>query len=204
MSLLPNNQVKIDTSSAADRAVLASLIEAIDRDPPLQHKLQTKMIEIAAGVEWEPPQASQLGDEQAQQMLRKLSQIKGIDLVTAPSIVSRSGQQATIEIINEVIAPDANAPNEMKTHNVGVVIDTRLAPLGFGHQVDLNFTDTTGGVNSKTGFAEISEHAAITNKGYTGDTGTQVQVQTHPDGSRTLLLITPTLLDATGKPAREQ
>lgn len=53
------------------------------------------------------------GDAEVQMMMRGLSQKKGIDLMTAPSITARSGQKATIEVIREFIYPTEYDPPEL-------------------------------------------------------------------------------------------
>ena len=52
-------------------------------------------------------------DGQVQMILRGLSQKRGADVMTAPSIVSRSGERATIEIIREFIYPTEYEPPEL-------------------------------------------------------------------------------------------
>jgi len=52
-------------------------------------------------------------DGQVQMMMRGLSQKKGTDLMTAPSVTARSGQKATIEIIREFIYPTEYEPPEL-------------------------------------------------------------------------------------------
>lgn len=53
------------------------------------------------------------GDGQVQMIMRGLSQKKGADIMTAPSIVARSGEKATIEIIREFIYPTEYEPPEL-------------------------------------------------------------------------------------------
>lgn len=77
-----------------------------------------------------------------------------------------------------------------------------LQTLGLGHQLDVNLSDTSGDVDDATGEASITERVAIQSNGFSGDSATRVQVQTRPDGSRAVLLVTPTLIDPTGRPAR--
>jgi len=48
-------------------------------------------------------------------IMRGLSQKKGADLMTAPSVTARSGQKATIEIIREFIYPTEYEPPEIPT-----------------------------------------------------------------------------------------
>lgn len=57
-------------------------------------------------------------DAQVQLIMRGLSQKKGADIMTAPSIVARSGEKATIEIIREFIYPSEYEPPELP-NNVG-------------------------------------------------------------------------------------
>ena len=73
-------------------------------------------------------------DGQVQLILRGLSQKSGADVMTAPSIVSRSGERATIEIIREFIYPTEFEPPELPNN-----IDTGG-----------NFNDDGGGGGAST------------------------------------------------------
>jgi general secretion pathway protein D len=57
-------------------------------------------------------------DGQVQLVMRGLSQKKGVDIMARPSTVTRSGQQSTVEIIQEFIYPTEYEPPEIPT-NVG-------------------------------------------------------------------------------------
>ena len=48
----------------------------------------------------------------------------------------------------------------------------------------------------------INTHAAIADQTFSGDAKTIANVDTHPDGTRTVLLLTTTLIGHTGAPAR--
>lgn len=52
-------------------------------------------------------------DGQVQMIMRGLFQKKGADIMTAPSIMAKSGQKATIEIIREFIYPTEYEPPEL-------------------------------------------------------------------------------------------
>jgi hypothetical protein len=84
-----------------------------------------------------------------------------------------------------------------------VVLDANLQPLGFGHRLQSDLTVTAGEVDPATGRASIDRQAAISCDAFATDAGTVVKVQTHPDGSRTVLMVTPLLIDASGAPVRE-
>ena len=77
-------------------------------DGLLQEKLLTSSISPAIfGV------GGVLTDPQFQVVIRALNQKKGADLMTAPSVVTRSGQRAKIEIIREFIYPTEYDPPEI-------------------------------------------------------------------------------------------
>ncbi len=57
-------------------------------------------------------------DPQFQLVIRALSQKKGVDLMTAPSVTTRSGQRANIEVVREFIYPTEFNPPQIPT-NVG-------------------------------------------------------------------------------------
>lgn len=55
-------------------------------------------------------------DPQFAMMIRALSQRKGADLLSAPSVMARSGQRAKIEVIREFIYPTEYDPPEIPTN----------------------------------------------------------------------------------------
>ena len=191
--------VEIESITAADRAGLASLLGILEKEVPLQHKLETKIVQLPADMEWTEPDLSRLDDAAIQLVMRQLAQTKGVELMTAPSITARGGEDAKIEIVRELIAPLPGSTDEYETQNVGVVFDFTPNPLGFGHALDVNFTATSGDIDPVTGKVAITEDAHLEGSGFTGDQHTRLQVQTHPDGSRTVLMVTPSLVDATGR-----
>lgn len=52
-------------------------------------------------------------DPQFQVVIRALSQSKGVDLMSAPSVTTKSGSQATVEVIREFIYPTEFEPPEI-------------------------------------------------------------------------------------------
>ncbi|QIF05683.1 Amuc_1098 family type IV pilus outer membrane protein [Roseimicrobium sp. ORNL1] len=52
-------------------------------------------------------------DPQFQMVIRALSQKKGVDLMSAPSVTTRSGQRATVEVIREFIYPTEFDPPQI-------------------------------------------------------------------------------------------
>jgi general secretion pathway protein D len=63
-------------------------------------------------------------DPQFQVMIRALSQKKGVDLLSAPSVMARSGQRAKIEVIREFIYPTEYDPPEIPNQFGGSTVLT--------------------------------------------------------------------------------
>lgn len=77
---------------------------------------------VAAGADTVAPGilsvAGIFTDPQFGMVLRALSQRKGVDLMSAPSVTTKSGQRATIEVVREFIYPTEFDPPQIPT-NVG-------------------------------------------------------------------------------------
>ena len=71
----------------------------------------------------------------------------------------------------------------------GDVLRVNTSLVGWGHELQTAFTRTRGG------------RAEIHDRGYVSDSGTRLTVKTRPDGTRVVFAVTPTLIDATGRPA---
>ena len=79
-------------------------------------------------------------DPQFQVVLRALNQKKGVDLVSSPSVVSRSGQKAIVEIIRDFPYPSEFEPPEIPQDiNPGIVA---ISP-GFGNTSPRSTTPIT-------------------------------------------------------------
>lgn len=71
-----------------------------------------------------------IGNGTVQMLMRGLDQKKGVDLMAQPSVTTRSGQAASIYLVDEFIYPTEYEPPEIPT-SVGLVDD------GFGGVVDV-------------------------------------------------------------------
>lgn len=83
-----------------------------------------------------------LGADQATALLQKLSQQKGIDLMSAPSVTTKSGQKATVEVVREFIYPTEYEPAKQLGKDQPVIPTTPTAfemrPVGV--RMELNPT----------------------------------------------------------------
>lgn len=73
-------------------------------------------------------------DPQFQVVIRALNQKKGVDLMSAPSVTTKSGQRATVEVVREFIYPTEFEPPEI--------------PQDFGNTATTSTTFTTLGTSS--------------------------------------------------------
>jgi general secretion pathway protein D len=79
------------------------------------------------------------GDAELKMMMRGLSQRRGVDIMTAPSVTARSGKEASIEIVREFMYPteyDPPKPGESRNNNPlggggGAAIVTPATPTAF-------------------------------------------------------------------------
>lgn len=73
-----------------------------------------------------------MSDPQFQGVVRALDQKKGVDLAAQPSVVTRSGQKATVEIVRELIYPTEFDPPQIPTNvgsNLTNVVTGEVVPL---------------------------------------------------------------------------
>lgn len=79
------------------------------------------------------------GNQQIQSVLRGLSQKKGVDLMSAPSVTTKSGTRATMEVTREFIYPTEFDPPQLPQGNGGSV---SLTGSGGGNQIATPTTPT--------------------------------------------------------------
>jgi len=70
-------------------------------------------------------------NEQFQAVVRALNQKKGVDLLSAPNVTTKSGQRAVIEIIREFRYPTEFQPPQVPSGGNGVSAVTPTTPTGF-------------------------------------------------------------------------
>ena len=82
--------------------------------------------------------AGVMTDPQFQVVVRALNQQKGVDLLSAPRVTTKSGQKATVEIIQELIYPSQFQPPQI--------------PQTIGASTGVSLTGATGGGSSNGSF----------------------------------------------------
>jgi general secretion pathway protein D len=119
---------------------------------------------------------------QIQVIMRGLSQKKGADIMTAPSVVALPGQSATIEIIREFIYPTEYEPPELPNQVGG----------GIGGQ--------QGGIGGGGGGAGFPVTPATPSAFDTKNTGVTLEVEAQIDANDSIieLRFTPTIVEFEG------
>lgn len=113
-------------------------------------------------------------DGQVQMIMRGLSQKKGADVMTAPSIVARSGEKATIEIIREFIYPTEYEPPELP-NNVGA---TGIGSGGLGSSAVSTFPVTPA---TPTAFETRNTGVTLEVEPTLGDDGYTIDLRFAPE-----------------------
>jgi general secretion pathway protein D len=129
-------------------------------------------------------------DPQFQIVMRALSQKKGVDLLTAPSIVTRSGQRAKIEIIREFPYPtDFDPPQIPQTVGTGGITGGGLGGIGGG---------AGGGLSSVGGVPPVTPTTPVTFE--VRNTGVTMEVDPviADDGSSIDLNLAPEVVEFEG------
>jgi general secretion pathway protein D len=88
-------------------------------------------------------------------LIRSLSQQKGVDLMSAPRITARSGQQARLEIVREFVYPDEAEAGKQVTVNPSVTLAV-LPKMTADNQITL---DLSPQVTEFEGFAAPKKNA---------------------------------------------
>lgn len=200
VTLEASGKLKLETTSAADAAAISDLAKSISEQKPIQTKFVPKVVEIPTGVEWTPPDGSQMTDDQVQSFMREMSQKQGVELQTLPSISAQNGYTATVEMVREVSYPTDDSEKNFESHDVGKVLNIRGNLLGFGTEVGFGYSNTTVEMNPSSGKTPVFTRITTSDKGFSSDGGTRFVVLTNEDGSRTVILLNSTLIDATGSP----
>ncbi|YCM43534.1 Amuc_1098 family type IV pilus outer membrane protein [Verrucomicrobiaceae bacterium 227] len=117
---------------------------------------------------------------QVQMIMRGLSQKKGADIMTAPSVVALPGQPATIEIIREFIYPTEYEPPELPNQ--------------------VGSTGNDGGVGGGGGGAGFPVTPATPSAFDTKNTGVTLEVEANIDANDSIieLRFTPTIVEFEG------
>jgi hypothetical protein len=117
-----------------------------DNNNAKQVYLSTKWVELTVSRDNQIPVIGNLNavgpvltDPQFQVVLRALSQVKGADLLMAPSVTVKSGQRATVEVLREVPGKPSSKPDF-----AGVRSDVTATIKEDGYQIEVSISADMG------------------------------------------------------------
>lgn len=152
-------------------------------------QIKTSVMIALATESYQPPESSTLTNQELQQEMRKLSMLKGTDLLTMPAVTSRSGESALIDLTHEKPGPQSGT-----TDWTGVRVTTSSQPLGLGQESSFHFETRSDGGEP----VDIQQQMTLPEK-HSG-----VITQRLPDGKLMMVIPTTTLIDSRGMPLAEE
>ncbi len=109
-----------------------------------------------------------LTDAEMQELMRQLSQQKGVDLMSAPSVTTRPGQKAAVEVVREFIYPvefekdkDELKPVKFDMMPIGVIVDVEPS---FGSDGAIRLHPVASTVNEFLGFVTGGRENLVSKK----------------------------------------
>jgi type II secretory pathway component GspD/PulD (secretin) len=135
LSSLGNTKAAPPDPKAPQIYIAAKFVEVTRRDSdPSDGTSLPAPLDDARGA---PGPLGPLTDPQFQKVIRELSRQKGVDLMSAPGLTTRSGQQAKAEMINKFAYKDeAGKPATM---DLGIAL-TVLPRIKVGNELELDFS----------------------------------------------------------------
>ncbi len=123
---------------------------------PTQIEVEARFVEVLAldslinprGQKWEWPIRGIFNDEEFQLLWRDLHQKDWTDLLSAPRLTTISGQQAQIEVVNEVTYPiefdieeglERAKPTKRERRDVGIILNVTPTASEDGNVISLDF-----------------------------------------------------------------
>ena len=174
-SYLAASSTLLVKDNPANLEILSDLLDEVVNATPLQFRTTSKL--IASFSE------NLQSEAQLQVLFREVTQTKGADILTMPSILSEVGQSATVQMLQET-----------DTDWTGVRFQAEVARFGFGHQQSIDFESREDGVTPQE---KESAQFQITDVGPSDWSLTHTS-QTS-DGKNLYAVVSATLLDPSGK-----
>lgn len=150
----------------------------------VQGKTTTKIIAMDSETNLSVSGGETLSDTDLQLVMREISMVRGADLLALPSVVSRSGEVAKVEISG----PLAESLQDQSW--TGVRMASSSVPYGLGTQIEFACETSDGGEEPM----RIRERMTLPE----GSSG--VSVVSGKDGKTYVVMQGVTMIDATGRP----
>ncbi len=139
----------VATMNGRDHGVLSLLRQAVNGQASGTVSLSAKLIEKHSPSPWLIEEKI-MTEAEFQLWLRDMNQAPGTNLLTTPSVITRSGQRAKIEVAREFIPPSSEPPSDPPAPH-GLVID--LTPVLTGECVRVEADVTLSRLPEASGLA---------------------------------------------------
>jgi len=193
------SRIIVRSGNTFDHEILSNLIENAS-SPGKQFRFSTKTVALSPDVNIELPKFSPISADDLEHFMREVSSLPGVNISSLPSVVARNGEPAKVEIVRGLpTKPDSNT----KPLTAGITLDIESNRIGFGQDSSFHFQHTQFARPSKHSPPEeiVVEELLNSEQAVYGDNqDTSVMLETHPDGSRTLVLVTTSEIDTNDSP----
>lgn len=208
--ILRNSGLKIEVAekgkvtlvggTAREVARVHNLLAIMSNRKRMQHKIVTKLIELPAGFDPEIPELPAFSDSQYQVLMRRLAFTKGVEFTSLPSITGRSGEEATIQLMDRVSVPNPAGQGHSNSMEIGRTVTVNTSAAGLGNGLNFHYEHT--GLDPRTA-SGVSHLADVRSEGFLADQSVRIISTERQDGSKYLTVVGATLIDVTGRPISE-
>jgi hypothetical protein len=134
--------------------------------------------------------------------MHDVRQTPGARILAGPSRTTSNGEPATFEIYHGKLYPTESEEGDVE-RGLGNLLRLKGSALGFGNQLDINFTSQDLGAGPLQANNDgNADRIRIDDESFRTESGTKVIVHTRADGSKVLLVVTSTLTDPGGRPVQ--
>ena len=227
---VPSTSQLIVKNTVTQLKKVEEVLEEYFNRTPLQVYVTTKWVEINTDLSKGPAevlammdrktlpsdknQTLTLTDPQFQLVIRALAQRKGVDLLSGPSVTTRFGQKAIVEVVREIKGPpqfiDPAGSNflgirtdvevALEKSALKVAVTGEMRGLSGKTFIDAATMAKNGELPPDAKLVKVQKSAAITISN--GHTVCLNMGETEP-GRKVLLFVTATIISPTGKPTTE-
>lgn len=177
---------------------IGTLFEAYLSSPPAQVRVTSKVVcfdSKSIGENFPVPEApTTMSDAELQQFFKTAAKTRGTGIMTMPSVLTRPGKEATIEVTREVIIPSPANPQQMTKDWTGVKMRIHPVLMGFGTMIrpSLDIGELAPSTTSVT-------HHRWGQQTFVTPENTMIYPYDDPEGRKLFLFVTHQEIDAAGQ-----
>lgn len=197
-----NEPLSIETPTSADYHLISALAKLLEDEPRPVQDFKARIIELPADAKFGTTESQWLDDDRVGQLMTEVGQLPGAKIWEIPTSGSPNGEPATFEMFNGTFYPTESEEGDVE-RGQGNLLRLRGSTLGFGNQLNVDFTseDGTFGTDPLPGNGS-DDRVLLKDEHLHLDEGTRVVVHERADGSKLVLLIGANVSDKKEQPVR--